>query len=73
MIYKGFEIKTTEYQLKFTKVKGFGIYKNGEKLLIAVDRELAKRVIDARLESGLWKDDRNDAILHRKEDQKAHN
>lgn len=56
MTYKGFEIKKDEYRLKYgTTVSGWRIYQNGKPLLMAADKELAKRVIDARLASGLWK------------------
>lgn len=56
MMYRGFEIKPDSYMLPFgTPVTGFRIYQNGKPLLMAADRELAKRVIDARLASGLWK------------------
>lgn len=60
MAYRGFEIKLEERVLKYgTRITGYAIYRNGERLLMAADRELAKRVIDARLASGLWKE-RND-------------
>lgn len=56
MMYKGFEIKKDEYRMKYgTPVSGWRIYQNGKPLLMAADKELAKRVIDARLASGLWK------------------
>ena len=56
MTYKGFEIEKDEYRLKYgTPVSGWRIYQNGKPLLMAADKELAKRVIDARLASGLWK------------------
>lgn len=56
MIYRGFEIKKDEYALKYgTRVSGWRIYQNGKPLLMAADKELAKRVIDTRLKSGIWK------------------
>ena len=56
MAYRGFEIRPETRVLKYgTRVTGFTIYQNGNRLLMAADRELAKRVIDARLASGLWK------------------
>lgn len=56
MAYRGFEIKPEERVLKYgTRVTGVAIYQNGKRLLMAADRDLAKRVIDARLASGLWK------------------
>ena len=59
MAYRGFEIVPEERLLQYgTRVKGFAIYQNGNRLLMAADRELAKRVIDARLASGLWKQER---------------
>lgn len=74
MAYRGFEIKPETRVLRYgTKVTGFSIYQNGQRLLMAADRELAKKVIDARLASGLWKVDSKEAILQQKEDQNAQN
>lgn len=55
MKYRGFSIKTIEKTFPhMVKVSGHGIF-DGEKLLgYAGSADLAKHVIDVKLEQGLW-------------------